>query len=62
MTGYPENHYCFSNRSPAFLCKSSMIFMIKRYQKNMKDMRYNDYPSENAEKETWVPEDPSNLI
>jgi hypothetical protein len=37
-----------------------MIFIIKRYQKDMKDMGYNDYPKEKIGNENLVQVDLSN--
>jgi hypothetical protein len=59
MIGYPKNQY-FSNHLPALQYRNLAISTIKKDSKKIYQTReiQHDYPKK-AEKETWVPEDPS---
>ena len=50
-SGYPENHY-FSNHLRVYQYKSLMTFMIKRYQKDMKNMKSSGYRQKEKIKRT----------
>ena len=52
MISYPENQN-FSNHLQVLQYKNLIIFTIKKYQKDMKNMRSSGYPNEKTEKEEY---------